>query len=146
MNELTDTNNETIDTNVLVYAHDKDAGIKRERAKQLIYDLSENDRLVFVTQVLNEFYAAVTRPRRANPLPHEEAAQIVRDIVAAYTILPFTSAGTIRALNAIPVHGLSFWNSLIWAAAKEYNITTIYSEDFQHGRNIEGVRFINPFL
>jgi predicted HTH transcriptional regulator len=75
MSELTDTSNEMIDTNVLVYAHDKDAGIKRERAKQLIRDLSEKDRLVFVTQVLNEFYAAITRPRRTNPLPHEEGLE-----------------------------------------------------------------------
>ncbi len=146
MSELIGTNNVTIDTNVLVYAHDRDAGVKRERAKQLIHDLSESDHLIFVAQVLNEFYAAITRPRRTNPLPHEEAAQILSDLAAAYIVLPLTSAITIRALNAIPVHILSFWDSLIWAAAKEHGTPTIYSEDFQHDRDIEGVKFVNPFL
>jgi predicted nucleic acid-binding protein len=35
---------------------------------------------------------------------------------------------------------------LIWAAAKENDIAVIYTEDFQHGRDIEGVRFHNPFV
>jgi predicted nucleic acid-binding protein len=41
---------------------------------------------------------------------------------------------------------LSFWDALIWAAAKENGIPVVYTEDFQHGRDIEGVRIINPFL
>ena len=145
MSELIDTK-ELLDTNVLVYAHDKDTGVKHERAKQLIHDLSEKNRLIFSSQVLNEFYVSITRPRRANPLPHEEAAQIVRELAGAYRVLPLTSEITIRALNIMPLHVLSFWDALIWAAAKEYGIATIYSEDFQHGREIEGVKFINPFL
>jgi predicted nucleic acid-binding protein len=43
-------------------------------------------------------------------------------------------------------HGLSFWDALIWAAAHENGVPIIYSEDFQHGRELEGVRFINPFV
>ena len=52
---------------------------------------------------------------------------------------------TLRALDAIPRHGFSFWDSLIWAAAKENGVEVVYTEDFQHGRDIEGVRIINPF-
>jgi len=53
-----------------------------------------------------------------------------------------TSAITLRALDAIPTHGFSFWDALIWAAAKENGIPVVYTEDFQHGRDIEGVRII----
>jgi predicted nucleic acid-binding protein len=42
-------------------------------------------------------------------------------------------------------HGLSFWDGLIWAAAKEAGVGIVYSEDFQHGRDLEGVRWENPF-
>jgi predicted nucleic acid-binding protein len=49
-------------------------------------------------------------------------------------------------LDAILQHGFSFWDGLIWAAAKENGIPVIYTEDFQHGRDIEGVRIINPFV
>ena len=45
----------------------------------------------------------------------------------------------------MPRHGLSFWDALIWAAAAENGIKTVYTEDYQDGREIEGVRFVNPF-
>jgi predicted nucleic acid-binding protein len=57
-----------------------------------------------------------------------------------------TRATTLRALEAIPRHGLSFWDALNWAAAKENGIPEVYTEDFQHGREIEGVRIVNPFV
>ena len=53
---------------------------------------------------------------------------------------------TLRALDAIPRHCLSLWDALIWAAARENGVRLIYSEDFQHGREIEGVRIVNPFI
>jgi predicted nucleic acid-binding protein len=40
---------------------------------------------------------------------------------------------------------LSFWDALIWVAAKTHGIPRIYTEDFQHGRVLEGVKFVNPF-
>ena len=55
------------------------------------------------------------------------------------------TAVTLRALDGIPRYGLSFWDSLIWATARENQVFTIFSEDFQDGREIEGVRFVNPF-
>ena len=57
-----------------------------------------------------------------------------------------TSSITLPALNAISAHGLSFWDALIWAAAKENGIPVVYTEDSQHGRDIEGVRIVNRFL
>ena len=45
----------------------------------------------------------------------------------------------------MPRHGLSFWDALIWSAAVECSVGIIYSEDFQDGRELEGVRFVNPF-
>jgi predicted nucleic acid-binding protein len=45
----------------------------------------------------------------------------------------------------MPRHGLSFWDALIWSAAVENNVAVIYTEDFQDGRVVEGVRFVNPF-
>ena len=127
----TDTAKEMVDTNVLVYAYDTDAGTKHDRAKRLLKELSEQSNLIFSTQVLNEFYAVVTHPHRSSTLPHDEATQIVRDMAAAWDVVPLTSATTLRALDAIPQHGLSFWDALIWAAAKEHGITVIHTEDFQ---------------
>jgi predicted nucleic acid-binding protein len=60
--------------------------------------------------------------------------------------LPVTITATLIALEAVPKYGLSFWNALIWATAKEGGAVIVYTEDFQHEREIEGVKFINPFL
>jgi predicted nucleic acid-binding protein len=134
-----------VDTNVLVYASDPAAGDKQTRAVDLIRKLSEDGQLAVSVQVLNEFYNVATRPNKPPSLTHEDARQVVQDIANVSEVLPLTSAVTFRALDAIPRHGLSFWDALIWAAARENGIAVIYTEDFQHGRDVEGVRFLNPF-
>ena len=37
-------------------------------------------------------------------------------------------------------------DALIWSAAAENSVAIIYSQDFQDGRELEGVRFVNPFV
>jgi predicted nucleic acid-binding protein len=134
-----------LDTNVLVYAYDIDAGVRHERAVQLIEELERSIQVVVSTQVLNEFYWAITRPQRTTPLSHEQATAIVREIAAAWEVVPLNAAVTLRALDGMPRHGFSFWDALIWAAARENGVSLIYTEDFQHGRDIEGVGVIDPF-
>jgi len=40
---------------------------------------------------------------------------------------------------------LSYWDGLILASAERLGCSLLLSEDFQTGRNFEGVRVINPF-
>lgn len=135
-----------LDTNVLVYAHDRAEPAKRAVALQLVELLTRQSRLVLSAQVLNEFYAAVTRPTRPARLDHATAAALVRDLSLVAPVLPLTASVTLRALDAMPTHGLSFWDALVWAAARENAVPVICTEDFQHGRDIDGVRFVNPFV
>jgi predicted nucleic acid-binding protein len=135
-----------VDTNVLIYAHDFREPDKQARAQHLLDELEDARTGVFSAQVLNEFYATITRPTRPGRLSPDEAAQIIRDLAAAWEVLPVTVAVTLRALDAMPQHGFSFWDALIWATAKEGNVEVVCTEDFQHGREVEGVKFINPFL
>ena len=55
------TGNIFIDTNILVYAHDLDAGTKRETAKRWVTDLWENRTGVLSTQVLQENTAKLSQ-------------------------------------------------------------------------------------
>src|SRR5262245_20674257 len=135
----------SLDTNILVYAHDTDTGDRHQRAVQLIEDLRRDSQIVVSTQLLNEFYAAITRPARAARLSHAEAVEVIQDIVTLWEVVPVTTAIVFRALEGMIPHGFAFWDALIWAAARENGATTLYTEDFQHGRNIEGVEIINPF-
>jgi predicted nucleic acid-binding protein len=84
------------------------------------------------------------RPNRAPNFLPERAAEIVRGLAATGEVVPVTGAMTLTALEGMIRHGLSFWDALIWVAAHDNGVPIIYSEDFQHGREIEGVQFINP--
>src|SRR6266576_3347460 len=70
-----------IDTSVLIYAHDKDAGAKHQIAKTVLRDLwSERTGLLSV-QVLQEFYVNVTR-KISSPLSKD----LARLVVSSYAI------------------------------------------------------------
>jgi predicted nucleic acid-binding protein len=65
-----------IDANVLVYAHDASAGARHDMAKALLAELWDSRSGSLSTQVLQEFYAAVTRKFKP-PLPRARARAIV---------------------------------------------------------------------
>ncbi|MEA1970327.1 MAG: PIN domain-containing protein, partial [Thermodesulfobacteriota bacterium] len=50
-----------VDTNILIYAHDLDAGPRHDIAASAIEELWENENGVMSTQVLQEFYVNITR-------------------------------------------------------------------------------------
>ena len=85
------------------------------------------------------------RPSRKNLLAPHGLAVLLRRLAATGEVVPITAATTFRALDAMPRHGLSFWDALIWAAAAENAAGMIDTEDFPSGREIEGVLFRNPF-
>jgi predicted nucleic acid-binding protein len=132
-----------VDSNVLVYAHDADAGRKHLVAKSLLQELWRDRRGVLSHQVLQEFYVNVTR-KIPKPLP----ARSARDVVAAYgewVSSPVDVTQILRASEIEERHRLSFWDALIVSAALHAGAARIVSEDFQPGRRYEGVRVDNPF-
>lgn len=135
-----------VDTNIIVYAYDESEAGKHREAKAILYDLIQDGRLVLSAQSLNEFYVVTTRPKRPGRFPHEKAVGVIQRLSSVATVVPVTPALTFRALEAMPRFAMSFWDALIWAAAQEHGIPTLYTEDLQHGQQIEGVRILNPFL
>jgi predicted nucleic acid-binding protein len=130
------------DTNILIYSISADpteAG-KRDRAIAL---LDENNGAVSV-QVLQEFYVQATRPSRPRPLSHALAV----GFIAKWTRFPVQDM-TLAILNAAleikANHRLSYWDSAVVAAARALGCRTLYSEDLSHGRQIDGIRIVNPF-
>lgn len=134
-----------VDTNIIIYAYDLDDPAKHAAAVELLERLSEQGRLVFSTQVFNEFCSVMMRPSRSGRLAPDQLALILHELEAIGEVLPITPALTFRALDAMPRHSLSFWDALIWAAAVENGVPMLYTEDFQDGRDIGGVHFVNPF-
>jgi predicted nucleic acid-binding protein len=136
-----------VDTNLLVYCFVSDEIWKQAAAVRLVQDLQRRDRLVLTPQILNEFYVSITRPTRPKALSHDAAVTAIQRLTAtAAEVVPLTQETTLAALEAVPKYSMHFWDALIWAAARMQGVTTIYTEDFQHGREIEGVTFVNPLV
>lgn len=135
-----------VDTNIVVYAYDPADPTKHRLAGDRIRELSDSGHLVLSTQVLNEFARTIMRPNRPGRLGPRDAAAIIRRLAATAEILILTSETTELALALIEPHSLSFWDALICATARLHGVETIVSEDYQHDRVVEGVRYVNPFL
>jgi predicted nucleic acid-binding protein len=132
-----------VDTNVLLYAYDKAAGMRHETARLVIRALWEQGGAVLSTQVLQEFYVNVTRKI---PKPLSPAA--ARGILSGYCAWQVEQARCDTVLRASEVqerHRLSFWDGLIVAAAAQGGADVLLSEDLNAGQVIEGVRVVDPF-
>ena len=134
-----------VDTNILVYAYDSDAGRKHDLAMELINRLWTTQNGVLSTQVLCEFFVTVTR-KIPTPIPVDHVRQIMEDYSSSWRIVIITQDIILNAIGVMKNHALSFWDALIWSAAKYSGATCIYTEDFQHGYIIDDIEFINPFL
>lgn len=133
-----------VDSNILVYAHDADAGPKQRIAAAQVRSLWEDHSGRISTQVLQEFYVTVTQ-KLAKPLAKGRAREIVRDY-AQWVAAPTTPETVIRASEISEGWGFSFWDSLILAAAEEQDCSTLLTEDLKSGQTVAGIHIINPFL
>ena len=131
-----------VDTNVLIYAHDIDAGLKREIAGALLRELWIGRTGVLSIQVLQEFYVNVTR-KLASPLPKDSA----RRVVDSYSIwcAEMTTAEIDAAFRIEDEARIGFWDALIVAAAVKSGAERILSEHLNAGQMIAGIRVENPF-
>jgi predicted nucleic acid-binding protein len=131
-----------LDTNILLYSIsinplDRE---KRHRAAELL----EESGSALSVQVLQEFYVQATRPTRIKPLSHNETCDLI-DTWRRFRIQDVTRATFDAALEICRAHRFSYWDSAIIAAARALGCDTLYTEDLSHGREIEGVRIVNPF-
>ena len=133
-----------VDTNILVYAHDIDAGMKQKTAKRIISELWESRSGLLSTQVIQEFYVTLTR-KIPKPLKRAAARGIIRTYFS-WEVIIIEPSQILHAIEIEDRYKLSFWDALVVSTAFAGNTGTIVTEDLNHGQIIEGVRIVNPFL
>jgi len=133
-----------IDTNVLVYFFNLNDSRRQNRAIELIDALEESRLGTLSTQNLGEFFNVVTRKLKP-PIPTAEAILHVQHFMQIFTTIPLTTAVILEAMRGVSEHKLAYFDAQLWATAKLNQIPVIFSEDFQDGASIEGVRFVDPF-
>jgi len=132
----------TFDTNVLVYAVDRDAGHRHHIALDLVRRARGRD-CVITLQALAELFRALTGKGKLAPT---EAAKVVQDWRDVAPVFAADDMCLVDAMDAVATHNWSFWDAMIWATAKRAGCRVLISEDGQDGRTLGGVTIINPFL
>jgi predicted nucleic acid-binding protein len=133
-----------VDTNVLIYAHDIDAGRKHEIASDLLRTLWSARAGILSTQVLQEFYVNATRKIR-KPLTKPQARSVV-DIYAAWCVEGIALGDLVSAFQIEDQARIGFWDALIIAVAARSGARRVVSEDLNAGQIIGGVLVHNPFI
>jgi predicted nucleic acid-binding protein len=133
-----------VDTNILLYAHDRSAGLKHERARGLVERLWTSGEGVLSTQVLQELCINLRR-KIARPLPAEEIRQIIQDYLS-WEIVVNSPRSVLHALDIELRYQISFWDALVLQAAEGSGAAILYSEDLAAEQKYGAVQVVNPLL
>jgi len=129
------------DTNVLVYADDKSAPAKQKRAVELVAEHRRSGTGVLSLQVLQEYFVTVTRKLAVDA----QTARRKVELLAEFDVVTPEVTDILAAIDLHRLHNFSFWDALVLRAAKQAGCRVLLSEDFEHAREIDGVRIVNPF-
>ena len=131
-----------VDSNILIYAHDRDAGVKRERAMAKLRELWDCGTGRLSVQVLQEFYVNATH-KLATPLARSTAREVIQTY--GVWVRHATTVETVtRATEIADLARLSFWDALIVASAEQSAAEELLSEDLSDGQAIASIKVVNP--
>jgi len=136
-----------IDTNTLLYLHDRRDGTKAARATQWFRSLTNVGAACVNLQVLNEAAHVLLRKKWYDA---PEAVFAVLDDLAELGDAPVTWANIAAARFLHQRVGFSWWDCLLLAAALELGCGHFLSEDLQDGQTIEDtsgrrLTIVDPF-
>lgn len=132
-----------LDTNIFIYAIESQGPDPDKSAVAL--ELARGESVCLSTQVLGEFYRAVTSVRRSSPLTHDEALAWVQ-LWKRHDVRSITVPHVDLALELTARFQVDYYDALILATARLAGVALVYSEDLSSGQDYDGVRVCNPFL
>jgi predicted nucleic acid-binding protein len=130
-----------VDTNVLIYALDQADPRKQQAARTWRAELWKSRRGRISFQVLQEFYVKASQKW---PSARTAARAEVRDLLSWRPVV--IDAGMVeQGWRIQDRYLLSFWDSLIVAAAKAASCRYLLTEDLQPDQDLDGVVIVSPF-
>ncbi len=133
-----------LDSNIFVYCFDPRAAGKMRRANQLVLQGVTTRKGVISYQVVQEFFNVALR-KFEEPMTVAEAEQYLTTVFRPLLSVQSSQALFAQALLLSERNHLSWYDSLIVAAALESQCTILYSEDLQDGRRFGDLQIKNPF-
>lgn len=131
-----------LDTNILVYSDDKSAPAKQKMAMEILDEHMLLRTGVVSSQILQEYFVTALKKLGLDA----ETARRKVEIFAEFTVAQPAVTDILAAIDLHRLHGFSFWDALVLRMAKQTGCRRVLSEDMQHGRVVDGVEIVNPFL
>ncbi len=131
-----------MDTNILVYTFEPRDVERQEKAISIVLELEQSGAGCLSVQCLSEFVNVMVSTQR---LTIGQAVVQVEKWIYSFPVFNLTPQIVLEAARGVRDHGLAYYDAQIWAAARLNQIPVVFTEDFQDGQILEGVRFANPF-
>jgi len=142
----------SIDTNLLVYAHNKDSEFNKKAVSFLEKVLNDRDEkgnlsICLTTQVLIEFVNVITRQTLERPVSIPGAIQIIKEYLTAGVKILSQRNTQLRTflelLSSIKTRKKIFDVALA-ATLKDHNITGFYTVNVDDFKEFDFLEVINP--
>lgn len=133
------------DSNIFVYLFDDVDDRKHNIALTLVQTALTIGNAVISYQVVQETLNVVTHKLKPPVAPDVALRFMETTLQPMWRVMPSADLFK-RALQNRTQYSLSFYDSLIVAAAQEAGCKRLYSEDMQHGQLIGKLRIVNPFV
>lgn len=134
-----------LDTNIIVYAFGQSFPEKAKTAQRLIAEGAAEKQAIISYQVVQEFINVVLRGFRLT-IARADLESFVLTALFPMMAISSSPALVMEALHLQGANQLSWYDSLIVAAAVQGRCKVLYSEDMQHGRRFGDLVVQNPFL
>ncbi len=132
-----------LDTNIIVYAHDKASPDRKAKSQAILFECLRNGTGVISAQVLSEFFVTITQKVK-QPMSSDAAKKEIV-LLSTLTTVDIDATLVVEAVNIKERWQLSYWDSLILAAAERAGCGTVYSEDMSDGQHYGSLVVCNPF-
>ena len=134
-----------LDTNIFVYSVTVSSPDKQRIAAGLIGRAIETGKGVISYQVVQEFFNIAPR-RFAIAMSLVQCEEYLSTIFRPLLAIQSSQALFSEALQLNRRYSLSWYDSLIVAAALEADCGVLHTEDLQHGQRFDNLTVQNPFL
>ena len=130
-----------LDTNILLYADDGEAGRRHDLSVTIIEEAMSSGRGVISTQVLQEYFVNATRKLGIDA----DEVRINVELYSRMKVVQIRLEDILAAIDLHRLHQLSLWDALVVSCAAASGCRRVLTEDLKHGLVLAGVRIENPF-
>lgn len=132
-----------VDTNIWIYALSAPKQGDATKHQLAQHSIQNAGNITLTPQIINELGFALRRKHAWND---DDLRPIFTQLLDSCSLHIPSSGWHLKALDLRSAYALSYWDSLIVAAALEANCNMLITEDMQHQQQIEGLRIVNPFI